>query len=56
EPFEFTPDDAAEIRGPRVIGPFHGHLFTWHGTRTILGLRFLRECFQKAGDSFEDPQ
>jgi ABC-type Fe3+-hydroxamate transport system substrate-binding protein len=43
EPYEFTPDDAAEIRGPRVIGPFPGHLFTWHGTRTILGLRFLRE-------------
>ncbi|MEA2327161.1 MAG: hypothetical protein QOE68_2120 [Thermoanaerobaculia bacterium] len=43
EPYEFTLDDAAEIRGPRVIGPFPGHLFTWHGTRTILGLRFLRE-------------
>jgi iron complex transport system substrate-binding protein len=43
EPFEFTPEDAAEIRGPRIIGPFPGHLFTWHGTRTILGLRFLRE-------------
>jgi ABC-type Fe3+-hydroxamate transport system substrate-binding protein len=43
EPYEFTADDAAEIRGPRVIGPFPGHLFTWHGTRTILGLRFLRE-------------
>ena len=45
EPYEFTPEDAAEIRGPRVIGPFPGHLFTWHGTRTILGLRFLRACF-----------
>ncbi|HEV7486997.1 MAG TPA: helical backbone metal receptor [Thermoanaerobaculia bacterium] len=44
EPYEFTSDDAAEIRGPRVIGPFPGHLFTWHGTRTILGLRFLRTC------------
>jgi ABC-type Fe3+-hydroxamate transport system substrate-binding protein len=43
EPYEFTPADAADIRGPRVIGPFPGHLFTWHGTRTILGLRFLRE-------------
>ncbi|HEV7573883.1 MAG TPA: helical backbone metal receptor [Thermoanaerobaculia bacterium] len=43
EPYEFTAEDAAEIRGPRVIGPFPGHLFTWHGTRTILGLRFLRE-------------
>jgi ABC-type Fe3+-hydroxamate transport system substrate-binding protein len=43
EPYAFSAEDAAEIRGPRVIGPFPGHLFTWHGTRTILGLRFLRE-------------
>ena len=43
EPYEFTSKDAAEIHGPRLIGPFPGHLFTWHGTRTILGLRFLRE-------------
>jgi ABC-type Fe3+-hydroxamate transport system substrate-binding protein len=42
EPYLFTSADAAEIEGPRVIGPFPGHLFTWHGTRTILGLRFLR--------------
>lgn len=42
EPYAFTSSDAVEIRGPRVIGPFPGHLFTWHGTRTILGLRFLR--------------
>jgi ABC-type Fe3+-hydroxamate transport system substrate-binding protein len=42
EPYVFTPPDAATIDGPRVIGPFPGHLFTWHGTRTIEGLRFLR--------------
>lgn len=42
EPYMFTSADAAEISGPRVVGPFPGHLFTWHGTRTILGLRFLR--------------
>jgi len=42
EPYLFTTADADEIEGPRVIGPFPGHLFTWHGTRTILGLRFLR--------------
>jgi ABC-type Fe3+-hydroxamate transport system substrate-binding protein len=42
EPYLFTAADAAEIEGPRVVGPFPGHLFTWHGTRTILGLRFLR--------------
>lgn len=43
EPYVFTAEDARTIEGPRVIGPFPGHLFTWHGTRTILGLRFLRE-------------
>jgi ABC-type Fe3+-hydroxamate transport system substrate-binding protein len=47
EPYLFTPADAAAIREHRpetnVIGPFPGHLFTWHGTRTILGLEFLRE-------------
>lgn len=43
EPYLFTEDDAASIKGPRVIGPFPGHLFTWHGSRTIQGLRFLRE-------------
>ena len=40
EPYVFTPEDAAAI--PNAIGPFPGHLFTWHGARTILGLRFLR--------------
>jgi ABC-type Fe3+-hydroxamate transport system substrate-binding protein len=41
EPYVFTDTDAAEMNA-RVIGPFPGHLFTWHGTRTIEGLRFLR--------------
>jgi ABC-type Fe3+-hydroxamate transport system substrate-binding protein len=47
EPFAFTEADAAELRNASeatVIGPFPGHLFTWHGTRTIQGLRFLREA------------
>lgn len=47
EPYLFTADDAAaagERMDARVIGPFPGHLFTWHGTRTALGLRFLREA------------
>jgi ABC-type Fe3+-hydroxamate transport system substrate-binding protein len=44
EPYLFTRDDADAIRGPRVIGPFPGHLFTWHGTRTRLGLEFLRSA------------
>lgn len=43
EPYLFTEDDAAAIEGARVIGPFAGHLFTWHGTRTRHGIRFLRE-------------
>lgn len=46
EPYAFTADDAALIDGPRVIGPFPGHLFTWHGVRTREGLRFLRSVFQ----------
>jgi ABC-type Fe3+-hydroxamate transport system substrate-binding protein len=43
EPYLFTSEDAAAIEGVRVIGPFPGHLFTWHGTRTTEGLRFLRQ-------------
>jgi ABC-type Fe3+-hydroxamate transport system substrate-binding protein len=43
EPYAFNEADANMIRAPRVIGPFPGHLFTWHGTRTLEGLRFLRE-------------
>ncbi len=43
EPYVFTEADAKAFEGPRVIGPFPGHLFTWHGSRTIQGLRFLRE-------------
>lgn len=42
EPYLFTSEDAASIDGPRVIGPFPGHLFTWHGARTRDGLRFLQ--------------
>jgi ABC-type Fe3+-hydroxamate transport system substrate-binding protein len=41
EPYLFTEADAREFDA-RVIGPFPGHLFTWHGARTLLGLRFLR--------------
>jgi len=40
EPYVFTEDDARAIDA-NVIGPFPGHLFTWHGVRTIEGLRFL---------------
>ena len=43
EPYAFTREDADAI--PNAIGPFPGHLFTWHGTRTILGLRFLRDMW-----------
>jgi ABC-type Fe3+-hydroxamate transport system substrate-binding protein len=44
EPYLFTQADAEGIGGTRVIGPFPGHLFTWHGSRTIEGLRYLREA------------
>jgi ABC-type Fe3+-hydroxamate transport system substrate-binding protein len=49
EPYAFEETDAEAIReqsNARVVGPFPGHLFTWHGSRTILGLRFL-ESFGK---------
>jgi ABC-type Fe3+-hydroxamate transport system substrate-binding protein len=44
EPFAFTEEDARALTpiAPRVMGPFPGHLVTWHGTRTLEGLRFLR--------------
>ncbi|HUP44648.1 MAG TPA: helical backbone metal receptor [Thermoanaerobaculia bacterium] len=49
EPYEFRQADAGEVReatAARVIGPFPGHLFTWHGTRTIQGLAFLRSAIE----------
>ncbi|MBI2214933.1 MAG: ABC transporter substrate-binding protein [Acidobacteria bacterium] len=45
EPYAFRGDDAIAIGGhipARIIGPFPGHLATWHGTRTVKGLRYLR--------------
>ena len=47
EPYLFTEEDAQQLPAPRVIGPFPGHLFTWHGVRTIEGLRFLREALAR---------
>jgi iron complex transport system substrate-binding protein len=44
EPYLFTEEDTALIAGPRIIGPFPGHLFTWHGVRTIQGLQFLKNA------------
>jgi ABC-type Fe3+-hydroxamate transport system substrate-binding protein len=41
EPYAFTVEDAEGLK-TRVVGPFPGHLFTWHGVRTIEGLRFLK--------------
>jgi len=46
EPYVFTSHDARDlhaITGCRIIGPFPGHLFTWHGSRTLRGLNFLRD-------------
>jgi ABC-type Fe3+-hydroxamate transport system substrate-binding protein len=47
EPYAFTADDARAIDHPRVIGPFPGHLFTWHGTRTALGLEWLANALRR---------
>ena len=44
EPYLFTEGDVPSFE--RAIGPFPGHLFTWHGTRTIRGLRFLHEALR----------
>jgi iron complex transport system substrate-binding protein len=44
EPYLFKEADAQAITTSGVIGPFPGHLFTWHGTRTIKGLEFLRDA------------
>ena len=44
EPYLFTQADATvlrELSDGRVLGPFPGHLLTWHGSRTIAGLEFL---------------
>lgn len=51
EPYLFTEEDARVIAaaiGARVIGPFPGHLFTWHGARTLDGLRFLADVLKSA--------
>lgn len=46
EPYAFTEEDRATFPDARVIGPFPGHLFTWHGSRTILGLQWLGEALR----------
>ena len=46
EPYIFKTDDARDVlaAGAKgVAGPFEGHLVTWHGTRTLRGLRFLKQ-------------
>ena len=50
EPYVFTDDDAALI-GDCAIGPFPGHLFTWHGSRTLLGLQYLEEALKGCSGS-----
>ena len=51
EPYIFTAADREAIvksrPQQRIVGPFPGHLFTWHGTRTVEGLRFLRETLAR---------
>ncbi len=51
EPYVFNTTDTEHVSrtcNAKVIGPFQGHLATWHGTRTLLGLRFLRDAVRKA--------
>ena len=51
EPYAFTQAEGRTIEERvdcRTIGPFPGHYFTWHGTRTVKGLRFLREMMARA--------
>ena len=49
EPYQFDEADATELRRlARVIGPFPGHLLTWHGTRTVAGLEFLASRLDEA--------
>ena len=46
EPYRFEDADRAHLQDlgfSEVTRPFPGHLVTWHGTRTLAGLRFLRE-------------
>jgi len=50
EPYVFTDADARAI-GETAIGPFPGHLFTWHGSRTLLGLQFLEEALERCSGS-----
>lgn len=50
EPYVFTEADAATI-GECAIGPFPGHLFTWHGSRTLPGLQFLEEALTRCSGS-----
>ena len=47
EPYAFDQEEAEALQSRtkgRVVGPFPGHLVTWHGTRTLKGLRFVREA------------
>lgn len=42
EPYRFTAADHAHFpSGQKILGPFAGDLVTWHGTRTVVGLRLL---------------
>lgn len=56
EPYAFTgaDRDAVASAGVRAVGPFPGHLFTWHGARTLEGLRFLRGVMRRGADG--DPR
>lgn len=46
EPYRFEPEDREALRDlgfDDVRGPFPGHYFTWHGSRTLKALELLAE-------------
>lgn len=57
EPFEFSEPDREALerfRFRRVVGPFPGHLFTWHGTRTVQGMTYLLDLMRDPRDPGEE--
>ena len=57
EPYAFTDGDRRDLEKagfPTVVGPFPGHLFTWHGTRTVRGLEYLMGVMNLADGSGEE--
>lgn len=57
EPYEFSALDRAGLERvgfSRIVGPFPGHLFTWHGTRTLQGMKYLLDVMSDARSPGEE--